>query len=125
MEKSNWGCRLGRVPDWTKAYNSPINLDEAIMMSEIVKQCSDRAANSTDDRIYQVVLQYGIKVDKDELIKALEYDRNQFRAGYEAAIRDMHEAAKSVVCGNADVRAVEEASGDDGGTETESYGRGD
>ena len=38
--------------------------------------------NQLDNDIYSVVQSYGIKVDKDELIKALEYDRNQYEKGY-------------------------------------------
>ena len=37
---------------------------------------------TVDDSIYKAVSQYGIKVDKDELLKALQYDRNQYETGY-------------------------------------------
>jgi hypothetical protein len=32
--------------------------------------------------VYKAVENYGINVDKDELIKALQYDRNQYTKGY-------------------------------------------
>ena len=35
-----------------------------------------------ENGVYNVVQSYGINVDKDELIKALEYDRKQYQQGY-------------------------------------------
>ena len=35
-----------------------------------------------DDTIYQAVLKYDVAVDKDELVKALTYDRQQYDKGY-------------------------------------------
>lgn len=35
-----------------------------------------------DDTIYQAVLKCDVAVDKDELIKALTYDRQQYDKGY-------------------------------------------
>lgn len=35
-----------------------------------------------ENNVYKAVQQYGISVDKDELIKALKYDRGQYEAGY-------------------------------------------
>lgn len=61
-----------------QAYKSPIE----ILRKTIIKE--------TDDNIYKAVLDVGIKADKDELIKALEYDRQQFEKGYEAG----YQAAK-------------------------------
>lgn len=37
---------------------------------------------SLEDKVYKAVEQIGIKVDKDELIKALKYDRKQYEKGY-------------------------------------------
>lgn len=42
---------------------------------------------TVDDGIYRAVTQYGFKVDKDELLKALRYDRGQ----YETGVRDGYE----------------------------------
>lgn len=38
-----------------------------------------------ENDIYSVVQSYDIKVDKDELIKALKYDREQYQQGYSDA----------------------------------------
>lgn len=35
-----------------------------------------------DGEIYKAVVQCGVTVDKDELIKALQYDRDQYNKGY-------------------------------------------
>lgn len=35
-----------------------------------------------EDNIYRAIQEYGVNVDKEELIKALQYDRNQYDEGY-------------------------------------------
>ena len=50
--------------------------------------------NQLENDVVNVVQSYGITVDKDELIKALEYDRGQYQKGYEDAKKDMIEARK-------------------------------
>ena len=52
------------------SYESPIEIVRGEMKSQL------------ENDVYSVVQSYGIKVDKDELIKALEYDRNQYQQGY-------------------------------------------
>lgn len=41
-----------------------------------------------DDAIFRAVQNVGINVDKDELIKALEYDRGQFEKGWKEGFHD-------------------------------------
>lgn len=55
-------------------YKSPIQL----VMDDI--DYTMRA--KIDDTIYQAVLRCDVSVDKDELIKALTYDRQQYDKGY-------------------------------------------
>ena len=55
-------------------YNSPIDLLVTEIQNQIVKQ--------QDEDIYQAVLHYIPNVKKDELIRALQYDRNQYEKGY-------------------------------------------
>ena len=52
-----------------EGYNSPIE----IIQKEIATQL--------DDKIMKCIQEYGIDVNKEELIKALNYDRDQFEAG--------------------------------------------
>lgn len=51
-------------------YKPPINIFE----KQIVKQL--------EDGVYKVVRELGFEVDKDELFKALEYDRHQYTLGF-------------------------------------------
>jgi len=44
-----------------------------------------------ENSIYNAIQEYGIKVDKEELIKALSYDRAQYIAGYNDAIKELME----------------------------------
>ena len=55
-------------------YNSPIELIVDEITHQIVKQ--------KDENIYQAVLSYIPNVDKEELLRALQYDRNQYEKGY-------------------------------------------
>ena len=58
-------------------YKSPINLAINEWTEEMVK-------NEDNQIMVQIEHQVGVVVDKDELIKALDYDREQYRAGYKA-----------------------------------------
>jgi hypothetical protein len=51
-------------------YKSPIE----VIMTEMQTQF--------DDGIYNAIQGYGVVVDKEELIKALEYDRDQYDTGF-------------------------------------------
>lgn len=55
-------------------YKSPIELLVTDIQHQIVKQ--------QDEEIYKAVLHYVPNVDKEELIRALNYDRNQYNNGY-------------------------------------------
>lgn len=55
------------------SYKSPINIIQEKITTEL------------DNDVLKAIINVGIKVNKDELIKALEYDRNQYLQGYEEA----------------------------------------
>ena len=55
-------------------YKSPIELLVDNIQYQIVKQ--------QDEEIYKAVCHYVPNVDKEELIRALNYDRNQYERGY-------------------------------------------
>ena len=61
-------------------YKSPIELLVTDIQNQIMKQ--------QDEEIYQAVLHYIPYVDKDELIRALRYDREQYEKGYADGKRD-------------------------------------
>ena len=60
------------------SYSSPI---------EIV----DRMTSQLEEDVMKVILSYDINVDKEELIKALQYDREQYRKGYEDALAELEQ----------------------------------
>lgn len=55
-------------------YKSPIDIFTTDIQTQILKK--------QDEEIYQAVLRVGVNVDKEELIRALRYDRNQYEQGF-------------------------------------------
>ena len=53
------------------SYQSPIEVIQTQMRNQI------------EGNIYQAVMNVGVYVDKEELIKALQYDRKQYQKGYD------------------------------------------
>ena len=50
-----------------------------------------------EDEVYKCIQQYGINVDKDELIRALQYDRDQYKKGYRDAVMKFTDVVKEWV----------------------------
>lgn len=68
-------------------YDPPINV------------ITDDITQMVDNEVYKAVLKCEIQVDKDELIKALKYDRNQYNQGYAKGRADaIAETAEIVRC---------------------------
>ena len=61
-------------------YKSPIDVLVADIQHQIAKQ--------QDEEIYKAVVSVGINVDKEELLRALRYDREQYDKGYSDGERD-------------------------------------
>lgn len=61
-------------------WESPIQLQFGIndMVNEFIKGQTEQ----TEKYIVESVQSVGVKIDKDELIKAINYDRNQYDKGY-------------------------------------------
>lgn len=51
-------------------------------MTATIQNIAYQAANDLNNQIMNVLFSYDIKVDKEELIKALAYDRDQYDKGY-------------------------------------------
>ena len=64
-------------------YESPLTVVESIA-SQITKQEEDRA-------FYEIKQAVGYDIDKQEFIKALQYDRNQYQKGYADAMAVLEE----------------------------------
>lgn len=67
------GFKKGKIPIDFSDYTSPIAVEIARKQEEDLEKA-----------LYTVLETYNITVDKDELLKALSYDRNQYEAGYKA-----------------------------------------
>ena len=63
-------------------YQSPIALFKTDPIIETLK-------TETDEMIFRAVANADVQVDKDELIKALQYDRGQYEKGYSDGV--LHE----------------------------------
>lgn len=68
-----------KLKEWFKEiddmYKSPIEV--------IVGQIQTQIAEDLDNHIFKAVREVGINVDKEELLKALRYDRDQYEKGFE------------------------------------------
>jgi hypothetical protein len=58
-------------------YESPLEL----IFSQIEEVAKERA-RALDNMVWDSVMKCGVNVDKEELIKALAYDRGQYEKGY-------------------------------------------
>lgn len=50
-----------------------------------------------EDEIYKAIQKVGVYVDKEELIKALNYDRHQYEMGYADARKDYEKQLDKVI----------------------------
>ena len=72
-----------------KMYKSPIELVTSNIMTEIAKK--------QDEQIMRAIQSVGVNVDKEELIKALNYDRQQYDKGYRDGARELAERLKPIL----------------------------
>ena len=61
-------------------YEPPIEL--------IVKDTYQKILEQREENIFKVILETGVNVDKEELLKALKYDREQYNKGYMDAAKE-------------------------------------
>jgi predicted Zn-dependent protease len=62
------------------AYESPITL--------MTEKIANDLANKTEGLIMECVQRVGVSVDKDELVRAMNYDRGQYEKGYRDGLND-------------------------------------
>lgn len=70
-------------------YESPID--------KIYKDIQTQMIQQDEKMIMQAVREVGITVDKDELVKALQYDRNQYSKGYIDSKAETQEKIKNML----------------------------
>ena len=71
-------------------YKSPIEIEFTDVVYEI--------ANDLDKEVYRAISRYNVNVNEEELIKALQYDRQQYDKGYEDGYKDGFNADKWISC---------------------------
>ena len=72
-------------------YQSPIKINtDTAWPDGIVKKAAMDVGRQTDEIIMKAVVKVGVEVDKEELIRALRFDRGQYQKGYS----DGYEAAE-------------------------------
>lgn len=69
-------------------YESPINIIESAVTELQEKQ---------EEGVFRLIRRYGITVDKEELLKALAYDRGQYNKGYDDGVREFAERVKAKI----------------------------
>ena len=62
------------------AYESPITL--------MTEKIANDLSNKTEGLIMECVQRVGVSVDKDELVRAMNYDRGQYEKGYRDGLND-------------------------------------
>lgn len=72
-------------------YKSPVEIAREQIKTQI-----------DNEILFRVTQEVGINIDKDELLKALAYDRQQYEKGYNEAIDDF--VAKYKFCDNRSVQ---------------------
>lgn len=72
-------------------YESPIELN---FMNDRIDALIKEVARQQEQNIYSAVHRIGIHVDQDELIRALQYDRNQYDKGYKDGARELADQLK-------------------------------
>lgn len=69
-------------------YESPIQ--------KLVTDIETNIRQQEENAVLQAVVSVGVNVDKEELIKALEYDRGQYEKGYADGCRDSRKQGRWV-----------------------------
>ena len=76
------------------------------MYDSLIKIIQDEGRSHLEDLILETVHRYGIEVNKEELIKALKYDRNQYESGYLDAVVDAITMVNSLSKGEHDAETL-------------------
>lgn len=71
-------------------YESPIAIIEQKILNEQKKQFENAL-------MYEIRMNYQIDVDRDELIRALQYDREQYEKGYQDGKAAMKKTGKWLI----------------------------
>ena len=75
-------------------YEAPIEL--VTMQSDMMMNIQRKLAEEQDTYIMQSIEKVGVNVNKEELIKALAYDREQYVKGYADGMKEFAERVKQL-----------------------------
>lgn len=79
------------------SYISPIKIGEIRQMEEgWAEKMGKYIAGEVDNLVLESCVKVGCHVDKDELEKALRYDRDQYEKGYDDGMRDAADAIEAL-----------------------------
>ena len=67
-------------------YESPIQLN---YLDNMINEIARKKTEDTENYIYECIQNIGVAVDKDELVRALQYDRDQYNKGYNDAKKEI------------------------------------
>lgn len=70
-------------------YKSPIS----IWLTESQKAFEEQ----TEKQVYKEIINVGVEVDKEELLKALEYDREQYKKGFRDGANSIIEEFRRII----------------------------
>ena len=70
-------------------YESPIKLYVQDMTTQLIQK--------QEQAIFEAVNRYDVDVDKEELIKALKYDRDQYNEGYKDGVNEVLDKIKAEI----------------------------
>ncbi len=70
-------------------YESPIDIVVGEIHTAMIKE--------RENQIYKAIQSYGVNVNREELIKALQYDRNQYDKGFRDGIKEFAERMKRLL----------------------------
>ena len=70
-------------------YKSPIS----IWLTESQKAFEEQ----TEKQVYKEIINVGVEVDKEELLKALEYDREQYKKGFKDGANSVIEEFRRII----------------------------
>ena len=71
-------------------YKSPIELN---FTEDVVRELNNQIEKDT----FEIIQKFGIVVDREELIKALRYDRDSYTKGYNDALKHVSKRVSELI----------------------------
>ena len=86
---------MGRKETEINLYKSPI--ETMYEQPQFITEIEQKVRSGFDSAVMTVVRRVGVNVDREELLKALAYDRNQYKTGYLDGLSDGRRARDSEI----------------------------